>query len=189
LHFVDPLLYCFLHSSESKKTRIEILRRSVPFSARELRSKTRSCILGWCQYQNKTPLKLKSAKLLNRWKCEHVELSELCFFWTLWNYKWSNIRKLWNVVCDFASCLARRLHWMPLTCLRMPLSVLNGSIWCLANRLQLKRRLISYRHPFFFHEMVSYRSSWAENLTHRRHFARRVSFGPKNDETIKTYTK
>ena len=32
--------------------RIEILRKSVKFSARELRSETISCIFGWCLYQN-----------------------------------------------------------------------------------------------------------------------------------------
>ena len=40
------------HFFESKKTRIEILRRSVKFSARELRSETIECIFGWCRYQN-----------------------------------------------------------------------------------------------------------------------------------------
>ena len=42
----------FLHLIEPKKTCIDILRRSVTFSARELRSETTSCIFGWCPYQN-----------------------------------------------------------------------------------------------------------------------------------------
>ena len=42
----------FPHLFESKKARIEILRRSVKISACELRSETISCIFGWCPYQN-----------------------------------------------------------------------------------------------------------------------------------------
>jgi len=42
----------FPHLFELKKTRIEMLRRSVKFSARELRSETTSCIFGWCPHQN-----------------------------------------------------------------------------------------------------------------------------------------
>ena len=45
LRFFDHLII-FPHLFESKKTRIEILRRSVQFSARELRSETISCIFG-----------------------------------------------------------------------------------------------------------------------------------------------
>ena len=45
LYFVDPKLYFFTFF-ESKKMRIDILRTSVQFSARELRSETISCIFG-----------------------------------------------------------------------------------------------------------------------------------------------
>ena len=54
----------FLDSFEPKKTRIEILRRSVQFSARELRSETISCIFGSTisvSIPKQPPLKLKSA--------------------------------------------------------------------------------------------------------------------------------
>ena len=49
--FFDHMII-FPYFFESKKTRIEILRRSVKCSARELRSETISCIFGWCRYQN-----------------------------------------------------------------------------------------------------------------------------------------
>ena len=52
-------------------------------------------------------------------------------------------------------------------------------------RLQLKRRLVLYRHHHFFHEMVSYRSSRAENLTDLR-FVQGASFVvQKNIKTSK----
>ena len=36
----------------TKKTRIEMLKKSVQVSACELRSETISCTFGWCRYQN-----------------------------------------------------------------------------------------------------------------------------------------
>ena len=44
------------HFCGSKTTRIETSRRSVQFSARELRCEIISCIFGWCPYQNKPRL-------------------------------------------------------------------------------------------------------------------------------------
>ena len=49
--FFDHILI-FPHFFELKKTRIEISRRLVKFSGRELRYLTISCIFGWCRYQN-----------------------------------------------------------------------------------------------------------------------------------------
>ena len=63
--FFEP---CIMFSSilfRIKKTRIEILRRSVQVSARKLRSETISCVFGWCPYQNTPRL---SWSLQQGWK-------------------------------------------------------------------------------------------------------------------------
>ena len=77
--FHGELLFCVflthigicLHLFAWKKTRIELLQRSVQFSARELQSETISSIFGWCQHQNNSRLSWSLLEVKKRQLVEH----------------------------------------------------------------------------------------------------------------------
>ena len=87
--------------------------------------------------------------------------------------------------------------WLRLDCLShrtMPrfVSISSRYITCLQckkGRLQLKRGLFRYRNYQKTHDIVKYRSSWADILANLREISMRVFFNAKTSEKIATWSK
>ena len=92
MRFCWPTIVFFTFLFERKKTGIDILRRCVQFSARELRSETISCVFGWCQYQNKPR---------SSWSLHFIQLYSI-----LYNF----VPELCNVISNLIDCILNYIN-------------------------------------------------------------------------------
>ena len=169
-------MFFFYDSVEPKKARIDILRTSVQFSARELPSETISCIFGWCLYQNNPGLSWSLsfvwhfASLVKKWS-QNGEVAPKAK--GMFGIVWASLRlPFWIVSKLFqteanSKCPAVLKHfvcgsWTSIICVYVKYGL------CTFCSLQLKRGLFWYGHHPKMHEMVSDRSSRAESWTDLR---------------------